>query len=283
MIGVSGGGLEVRIRETHCKSVLNKSGIADWAVNCYAGCEHGCVYCYARFATRFSHPDEPWGSFVDVKVNAPQVLAVEAEKKKIGRVFVSSVCDGWQPAEERYGLTRQCLEILLRRGYPVTILTKSLLARRDFDLLVGKEGVEFGVTLTGLDDNLTRLIEPASSLPLPRLTMLGDAKAQGLRTYAFIGPLLPDLSDREEHVLPLLRALREAGVDLVYVDRLNPRYGVWPACRSLLTKHFPHLTEKYRRVLFDERVRKEYSWELREMLTRVAVDLGMDGRMEFCF
>ncbi len=282
MIWASGGGLEVRIRETRCKSVLNKSRIADWSVNCYSGCEHGCVYCYARFVTRFSHPAEPWGSFVDVKVNAPQVLAVEAGKKKIGRVFVSSVCDGWQPAEERYGLTRQCLEILLRRGYPVTILTRSLLARRDFDLLAGRDGVEFGVTVTSLDERLTKLIEPASPPPLQRLTMLGDAKTRGLRTYAFVGPLLPDLSDREEHVLPLLQAIREAGVDLVYVDRLNPRYGVWPALRSLLTKHFPHLTERCRRVLFDNRARMEYSWELRDMLTQVALDLGM-GRMELCF
>jgi len=273
----------VEIREVHCKSVLNKSGIADWAVNCYAGCEHGCHYCYARFATRFSHPGERWGSFVDVKVNAPQVLAVEAGKKRIGRVFVSSVCDGWQPAEEQYGLTRQCLEILLRRGYPVTILTKSVLAGRDVDLLVGKVAVELGVTLTSLNETLTRLTEPRSSSPAERLTLLQKAKEKGITTYAFLGPLLPDLSDREEDLLQLVRMVKEVGVDFVYADRLNPRYGVWPALRSLLGEQFPHLADRYRRILFDERARKEYSWELRATLARVGRRLGMEGRMEICF
>ncbi len=59
---------DCRVREVECRSILNKSGLADYAVNCYAGCEHGCIYCYARFATMFSHPSELWGSFVDVKV-----------------------------------------------------------------------------------------------------------------------------------------------------------------------------------------------------------------------
>ena len=111
-----------RIAEVECKSLLNKSGLADYAVNCYSGCEHGCRYCYARFVTRFSHPGEQWGSFVDIKVNAPAVLAREVKRKRVGKVFVSSVCDGWQPNEANYGLTRQCLEILLSYGYPVTIL-----------------------------------------------------------------------------------------------------------------------------------------------------------------
>jgi DNA repair photolyase len=273
----------VEIREVHCKSVLNKSGIADWAVNCYAGCEHGCLYCYARFATRFSHPGERWGSFVDVKVNAPQVLAVEAGKKRIGRVFVSSVCDGWQPVEEKYGLTRQCLEILLRRGYPVTILTKSALAGRDVNLLVGKVGVELGVTLTSLDETMTRLTEPGSSSPAERLILLQQAKKRGVRTYAFLGPLLPDLSDKEEDLFQLVRAVKEAGVDFLYADRLNPRYGVWPALHSLLGEHFPHLTGRYRSILFDDRTRREYSRALRATLGRVSRRLGLEGRIECCF
>ena len=97
-----------RRREIECKSVLNKSGLADYAVNCYAGCEHGCVYCYARFATRFSHPGETWGGFVDARINAPQILAREIKRKRVGQVFMSSVCDGWQPAED------------FARGFPVT-------------------------------------------------------------------------------------------------------------------------------------------------------------------
>lgn len=92
---------------------LNKSGLADYVVNCYAVCEDGCRYCYARFVTSFSYSDEPWGIFVDVKVNPPKFLVREVNCKKVGRVFLSSVCDGWQPEEANYRLTGQCLEILL--------------------------------------------------------------------------------------------------------------------------------------------------------------------------
>ena len=146
-----------KITEVECKSVLNKSGLADSAVNCYGGCEHGCRYCYARFVNRFSHPGEPWGSFVDVKVNAPSVLAREVKRRKLGSVFMSSVCDGWQPIEANYHLTRQCLEILLSHGFPVTILTKNALAQRDLDLLKSKDSVELGATITTLDEDLSRL------------------------------------------------------------------------------------------------------------------------------
>jgi len=237
-----------RVAEVECRSILNKSGLADYAVNCYAGCEHGCIYCYARFATRFSHPGELWGSFVDVKVNAPIVLAREARRKRVGRVFISSVCDGWQPREESYCLTRQCLEILLYYRYSLTILTKNTLARRDLDLLAWKEGVDFGATVTTLDERLSRLIEPRSSPPAERLALLQEAKSKGIRTYAFLGPLLPYLSDTEENLTSLLKAVKDVGVDYFYLDRLNRRFGVWTSLKSLLQRHFPDIVGAYQRI-----------------------------------
>jgi DNA repair photolyase len=275
-------GRDCRIAEVECKSVLNKSALADYTVNCYAGCEHGCPYCYARFATRFSHPGEPWGNFVDVKVNAPQVLAREVRRKRIGTVFISSVCDGWQPVEASYQLTRQCLEILLHYGYRLTILTRSTLAGRDLDLLSSKASVDFGVTITGLDENLHRLIEPLSS-PIERLALLEEARRKGVRTYAFLGPLLPYLSDIEGSLVPLLKAFKDAGVDYFYVDRLNPRFGVWPSVKNLLQEHFPHLTQEYRKILFDERVRREYSQQIVGTVDRLARKQGLDGKMRLCF
>lgn len=271
-----------RINQVQCKSVLNKSGLADYAVNCYAGCEHGCVYCYARFVTRFSHPGEEWGSFVDVKVNAPQVLAREVTRKRVGRVFLSSVCDGWQPEEAVYGLTRQCLEILLRYGYPVTVLTKNALVGRDLDLLASKEGVEFGVTLTTLDEGLRRLIEPRSSAANDRLDLLDKAKRRGIRTYAFLGPLLPHLSDTEQSLVSLLKAVKYAGVDYFYVDRLNRRFGVWPSLKAVLQKHFPELLEEYRKIFFDELASDGYSGRLMSLVNILAKKQGLDDKMRLC-
>jgi len=281
MVPLADGGCWVR--EVECRSVLNKSGLADYAVNCYAGCEHGCVYCYARFATRFSHPGEPWGSFVDVKINAPQVLTHEAKRKRVGRVFISSVCDGWQPLEASYHLTRQCLEILVPHRYPLTILTKSTLASRDLDLLTSKEGVELGVTITTLDEGLRRLIEPRSSPSAGRLALLQEAKRRGIRTYAFVGPLLPYLSDTENSLTTLLKAVKDVGADYFYVDRLNRRFGVWPSLKSLLQEHFPDLMDEYRWIFFNERASREYSDRLIATVNCLAKKQGLDGRMRLCF
>jgi len=272
-----------RVREVECRSVLNKSGIADYAVNCYAGCEHACAYCYARFVTRFSHPGEAWGSFVDVKLNSAQVLEREARRKKVGTVFLSSVCDGWQPLEARHGLTRQCLEILLHYRYPVSILTKSALAGRDLDLLTSGKDVEFGVTLTTLDAQLAQLIEPRSSPPDARLAVLQDARSRSVSTYAFLGPLMPGLCDSQENLTALLEAVREAGVDYFYVDRLNRRFGVWQSLKGLLQAHFPGLIDEYKGIFFDEAASAVYSDRLMSTVRSLARSLGLDGKMRLCF
>lgn len=277
-------GEHCRIAEVECKSVLNKSGLADYAVNCYAGCEHGCCYCYARFATRFSHPGESWGNFVDVKVNAPQILAHEAKRKRVGKVFISSVCDGWQPREASYFLTRQCLEILLHYRYPLTLLTKNALAGRDLDILASsKDEVEFGVTITTLDESLRRLIEPRSSPSAERLELLQEARRKGIRTYAFLGPLLPYLSDTEANLSLLLRAVKDAGVDYFYVDRLNRRFGVWQSLKSIFHQHFPGLIGMYRKLLFDEGKGEEYSERLMSSVSGLAREHGIDEKMRLCF
>lgn len=275
--------METRFAKIQAKSILNKSGITDWTVNCYSGCEHGCLYCYARFATRFSHPRERWGSFVDVKVNAPQVLEREVNRKRVGRVFMSSVCDGWQPVEEKYGLTRRCLEILLQHSFPITILTKSALAGRDLDLLAGKNNVDFGVTITTLDESLSKLFEPKSSPPAERLALVEEAKTKGITTYVFLGPLMPHLSDTEESLRSLLNAVRVVGADYFYIDRLNPRYGVWPSLKGLLQERFPHLTEEYKKILFRKPVREEYSLTLAKTVSKQARQMGLAGKMSLLF
>jgi len=275
---------ECRVREVECRSVLNKSGLADYAVNCYAGCEHGCVYCYARFATRFSHPREQWGSFVDVKVNAPLVLAREVKRRRVGRVFLSSVCDGWQPGEASYGLTRRCLEILLRYRYPVSILTKSVLAGRDFDLLASsKDNVEFGVTVTTLDEGLRQRIEPIASPSTERMALLEEAKSRGIRTYAFLGPVLPHLSDTAANLDSLLKVVKDVGVDYFYVDQLNRRFGVWQSLKNMLQNYAPELIDIYRKILFDQAAGREYSEQLASSVNLLARRWGLDGRMKLCF
>ncbi len=271
----------VSYTQIECKSVLNKSGLADYAVNCYTGCAHGCVYCYARFASRFSHPRQDWGSFVDVKANAPDVLSREVRRKPAGRVMFSSVCDAWQPVEKEALLTRRCLEILLRYGHEISALTKNALARRDLDLL-SKGNVDFGMTVTTLDPVLTRLIEPSASPPLERLDVLAEAKGKGIRTYAFLGPLLPFLSDTDENITSILKAIKDIGADYFYVDKLNLRYGVWPALLKLLHERYPALINDYRKIFFDNFAKIAYSEDLTSRVRRIAGTLGIAHKMTLC-
>ena len=117
----------MKIGETTCRGIMNRSGIegVDYAINPYIGCGHGCVYCYARFMTRWYHQGEKWGSFVDVKKNAAECLRREAP----------SVPDPYPPVECMYKATRGLLEILKDHPFPVEILTKSSLVQRDLDVI----------------------------------------------------------------------------------------------------------------------------------------------------
>jgi DNA repair photolyase len=272
----------IRYTTIECKSLLNKSGISDYAVNCYSGCEHGCIYCYARFATRFTHPRENWGSFVDIKTNAVQVLTREVKRKPVGNVILSSVCDGWQPMEKESLLTRQCLELLLRYRYQISILTKSALVGRDLDLMEGGN-VDLGVTITTLDEKLASLIEPGASPPQARLTALQKAKSKGISISAFVGPLMPFLSDTEQNIINILKMLKEVGVEHFYVDKLNLRYGVWSALIKFLHEYYPDLIEKYSKIYFTDAGKMAYQENLSATVKTVAHRLGMDDRMNPIF
>ena len=109
---------------------------------------------------RFTGHKEPWGAFVDVKINAPELLRLEIARKKQGRVWVIGVCDPYQPPEARHRLTRRCLQILVENGWPLTIQTRSPLLLRDIDLLKGVQDVEVGMSVSTSDDGIRLIFEP---------------------------------------------------------------------------------------------------------------------------
>jgi DNA repair photolyase len=235
------------ITEVECRSILNKSGIPgiDYALNPYVGCEHACVYCYADFMRRFTGHREPWGSFVDVKVNAPEVLRRQLRRLPRGLISFGTVTDPYQPAEARYKITRGCLEGLIGQGFPVSILTKSALILRDLDLLKALEGLEVGFTVTVLDERVRRAFEPYSSPSLARLEALKRLAEAGIKTWLFFGPVLPYFSDSWEHIDELFASAAEAGVNYLLVDRLNLYPQVWGRVRWLLKRSFPEALPAY--------------------------------------
>ncbi|MHB8845972.1 MAG: SPL family radical SAM protein [Nitrospirota bacterium] len=206
----------LKITEITSRTILSKSMVSDYAVNPYVGCEHACVYCYAKFMQRFTGHKEDWGTFVDVKVNAAELLAREVKKKKPGRVWISGVCDPYQPLERKYRLTRRCLEVLVENNWPITVQTKSPLVLRDINILKRAADVEVGFTITTADERMRKIFEPGAPPIAKRIDALRTLHDEGIKTFAMIAPVLPGAEKLPE--------LLGKNADHVLVDRLNYHY-----------------------------------------------------------
>jgi DNA repair photolyase len=209
----------VVVNEIRPKSILSVSKVYQYVVNPYVGCQFSCSYCYARFMKRFTGHREPWGQFVDVKITAPELLKAEVAKKRRGKVWISGVCDPYQPLEARYKLTRQCLEVLADANWPVVVQTKSPLVVRDIDILQRGKEFEAGFSIGTADDDIRQLFEPGSPAIQDRIAALDELHRTGIRTYVMIAPMLPGAED-----LPPLLAGK---VDRIILDRMNYRYADW--------------------------------------------------------
>lgn len=268
----------VAVREVECRKLLNRCGIDDYSFNCYVGCAHGCRYCYARFMQRFHPHAEEWGRFVDVRVNAVQALARQLRRLEPGSVFTCSACDGWQPIEAHYRLTRECCRLLLGAGFGLNVLTKSKLVLRDLDIL-NSPRVQIGVTITTPDEKWAAIWEPGASTVAERVEILRQAKAAGVRTAVMFGPLLPGISDTDEALARLFAMAAEMGVDRIWTDLLNPRPRVWPAVQQVLRHRCSELYDCYQRVLFHAAFRRHYERQLNARIRKAAQVAGLAERL----
>jgi len=219
------------IKEIEAKGILSKCGIPgiDFAINPYIGCRFGCKYCYASFMGRFvGKKINDWGGYVYPKINAPELLKKEVEKKlphkgKGKEIFLSSVTDPYQGLEAKYQLTRKCLEVLADWGFEGTlsILTKSNLVTRDIDVLKRFQQAVVGLTVTSADDGISRYFEKYAPPVSERFEALKKLNLAGIKTYAFIGPLLPHFVADEAGMEKVFHKLVEAGTKDIYVEHLN--------------------------------------------------------------
>jgi len=213
----------MKVNEVIVKSALSKSSLPGlvYALNPYRGCQHACTYCYAPSVLR---ENRRWGEFVDVKLNLPSVLAKEIASKPRGIVGIGTVTDAYQPAEREYEITRKCLEVLLKKDWPISIQTKSDLVLRDLDLIEKFKDKDIGFTIATLDDKARKMFEPHSSTIGARLDALRTIAKRGIKTWVFLGPIIPDLlGDTLEE---LIKALSGAGIDHLLFDRLNIKPGM---------------------------------------------------------
>lgn len=259
------------VQQIEAKSILQKSNLPDagYVINPYVGCVHGCVYCYARFMKRFTGHLEDWGAFLDVKANAADVLRRQLARRREPlreTVFFSSVTDPYQPPEQRYTLTRSCLEVLLDYGVPVSILTKSDLVLRDIDLLERFESCSVGLSLMTLDEELARHMEPRADSPARRVAALRTLHERGIRTYAFVSPYLPGITELER----ILEALA-GSIDEIGVEAINTRGGNWRGVAQVLEEAYPGLAETCQRHSRD----KEYWDDLGRQVAQMAAHSGV--------
>jgi DNA repair photolyase len=200
------------VREITAKSIVSDSKIYPYVLNPYVGCQHGCSYCYARYMKRFTRHAEPWGGFVDVKVNAAELLRKEVGRKRKDQVWISGVCDPYQPLEAGYGITRSCLEILADNGWPYVVQTRSPLVLRDLEIFT-RSDCSVGFSIPTADDSVRRLFEPNAPAIRDRIDALKALKGAGIRTYAMIAPILPGAEK-------LIGSIVDR-IDYLYVDRMN--------------------------------------------------------------
>lgn len=266
---------QIKIRETRAKSIITRSNLpdADYVINPYVGCMHSCLYCYARFMKRFTGHTEPWGKFVDVKVNAPDLVPAKTLKYRKKSIFLSSVTDPYNPLEKKYQLTRKILEKLIPLQPDLGIQTKSDLVLRDIDLLGQFKNCEVGLTITTLDDNLRKEIEPFASAVQNRIKALRELKEAGIKTYVFIGPILPFFTEWKK----IVYSTKES-VDLYMFENLNIVGTVWNSVRKWLIEKHRNLLEEYQRIYF---TKSDYWDKVEEEIELFCREQKVDFRIYF--
>lgn len=230
------------IKEIKCKTCMTKSKLTDYVINPYTGCSHGCVYCYADFIKKFQNIKEPWGNFVYVKINCADLLEKELEKNSPGNIWMSSVTDPYLAIEGKYKLTRNILEIIASSKYKnkftIEILTKSILIKRDFDLLK-KLNVQAGVSVNNLDETISKVIEPFASPPKKRIEILKEARGEGIHVYGFISPVIPGITDLEEIFKEL------SFCEYVWVELLNTKNSILQKLNPVIRKNLPEKFKEF--------------------------------------
>ena len=254
------------MREIYVKSVLNRHKkrdswfLDDYSINPYTGCQYNCVYCYIH-GSIYGRGGEP-----AVKVNSPNILEKQLSRAKrlegYGFISISSATEAWQPAEERYEVTRRCLEVIKRHRFPVHCLTKSPLILRDLNILeeidkrailpddlkiVGR-GALITFSLSTLDSEISKIFEPGAPSPLERLKAMKEVKDAGFKAGVAYIPVLPFISDSEEELERMIGVAKEFEADYIFVGALT-LYGFGKELYyRVLGRYFPEYLPKYERL-----------------------------------
>ncbi len=239
--------------EVYPKSILNRVDSPDigrsWSMNPYQGCEHGCIYCYAR------NSHEYWGysagsefeQNILVKRDAPALLEKALQKRSWvpEPIMLSGNTDCYQPAEKKYGITRKLLEVLLKFKHPVGLITKNALISRDLDLLqaLNKEQlVHVSISLTSLDESLRRKMEPRTATAKRRLQTVGVLTQANIPVNIMMAPIIPGLNSHE--IMDVAKASSEAGASAFNYTMVRLNGQIAGIFEDWVHTHFPERASK---------------------------------------
>ena len=241
------------VTEEHPRSILtfNQSPDIpfDRSINAYRGCEHGCIYCFARpsHAWHDLSPGLDFETRLFAKPDAARLLRETLAKRgyRPAPIAMGTNTDPYQPIEGRYRITRQVLELCLETRHPVTITTKSDRVLRDIDLLeemARHRLIHVGISVTSLDSQLSRKLEPRASAPMKRMAALGRLAAVGVPVHVSIAPVIPAITD--SFLEAILAAAAERGVRSAMWIMVRLPHEVAPLFREWLEAHFPDRAAK---------------------------------------
>src|SRR6266436_5029258 len=219
------------------------------SVNPYRGCEHGCIYCFARPTHEYLGLSAglDFESKIMVKTDAPKLLEAELSSPKWDPqvLVMSGVTGPYQPVERKLRITRGCLEVLVKFRNPVAIITKNRLVTRDIDLLCDLaeyKAVAVNLSVTSLDPNLQRVLEPRTSSPQARLDAIRQLRSAGVPTGVMVAPVIPGLTDHE--IPRILEKCAKAGAQFAGYTVVRLPWAVAPLFEHWLEEHFPDRKEK---------------------------------------
>lgn len=217
---------------TRVKDSLNKTKLTtlDYVINPYVGCPNKCLYCYAAYMSSFSKHSEEWGEFIDIKRTNKRINIFKIKNKK---VMISTVTDPYNSFEEKYATTRMIMEQLVKSEAFISVVTKSKLVLRDIDLFKKMKHVEVAISMSILDEQVKKKIEPYSSSIQERLDTLKTLKQNGIRTIVFVAPIIPQFTDFKRII-----EVTKDYTDEYWFDKLNLR-------SSFKTKMFKFIDGEY--------------------------------------
>jgi len=257
---------QVEYFELPARSILNRTKPNmpfAWAINPYRGCEHGCIYCYARPSHAYVNlsPGLDFETKIFYKNDAAILLEKELSKPSYvcRPIVIGANTDPYQPAEKNLKVTRSLLEVMLKFQHPVAIITKSSLIERDLDLLselAKNKLIKVAVTITTLSVELKKILEPRASAPSARLRVIRRLTEVGVPVRVMAAPMIPMINDFElEHIL---EAAKKAGANHAGYTFIRLPYEVKDLFKEWLRTHYPQRAEHVMSLIKQMRGGKEY-------------------------